>query len=48
MTMRRRALRTAAKRRRKNRNQPTPKAVKARKRARKIRWKKGRLITLGA
>ncbi len=32
MAMRRKELRTAAKRRRKNRNQPTPKAV--RKRAR--------------
>lgn len=48
MTMRARKLRTAAKRRRKNRNQPTPKAIKALKRARKKRYWKANLITLGA
>ena len=48
MTMRARKLRTAAKRRRKEKNQPTPKAIKARKRAHKKRWWKGNLITRGA
>lgn len=46
--MRRRELRTAAKRRRKNRNQPTTKAITARKRKHKIKLWKGRQVTLGA
>jgi hypothetical protein len=45
--MRRRELRTAAKRRRKNRNQPTVKAKAALKRKHKIKLWKGRQITLG-
>lgn len=45
--MRKRQLRTAAKRRRKNKNQPTPKAIKARKRAQKAKFRKGQLISGG-
>ena len=45
--MRAKHLRTAAKRRRKNKNQPTPKAIKARKRAHKAKHRKGRLLSSG-
>ncbi len=47
MTMRAKHLRTAAKRKRKNKNQPTPKAIKARKRAHKKKMWKGNRIALG-
>ena len=47
MDMRARKLRTAAKRRRKNKNQPSPKAVKARKRAQNKKFRKGQLISGG-